>query len=185
MREIPRKAQKRLHGSMPFAMTRSLEFPKTRDVHHRPLDFPRPGQWPIHCCTSVQAFPITHVPGGSMFLASLILFLLAACGGVGLFTLRLRNRPLPGWLGAAHGIVAASGLALLGYGVIHGGYGGNKPQIALTLLIIAALGGFGLAYLNHGIKRPLPIPLILVHAAIAVAGVITLLWHLLAATSPP
>jgi hypothetical protein len=47
------------------------------------------------------------------------------------------------------------------------------PKVALGLFIVAALGGFGL-FSFHLRKKDLPIPLVLVHAVVAVAGFLSL-----------
>jgi hypothetical protein len=73
-----------------------------------------------------------------------------------------------------HGIFAASGLVLLLLAVFVHGAGG--PVLwALCLFLIAALGGFTLAFGFHARKKPLPGGVVVVHAAVAVIGFLLLL----------
>ena len=104
-----------------------------------------------------------------MFLATVLLGI-AAVGGLAMALIRFTGTPRPPtWLAMLHGVLAASGLVLL----INAAMTVGVPQlakIALGLLILAALGG---AYINlqfHWKNLPLPIPLILLHAGVAVAG---------------
>jgi FtsH-binding integral membrane protein len=46
-------------------------------------------------------------------VTSLILFILAAVGGLTLFSIDIRNKPVPKWLAVIHPIVAALGLLTL------------------------------------------------------------------------
>src|SRR5688572_11778245 len=105
---------------------------------------------------------------------ALVLFALAAVGGLIMAIMRFRGRPLPPFgLAIAHGLAAASGLAVLLF-VVAGGGMPAAVTIGLVLLLAAALGGF-LLFSNHLRKKPLPIPLLIVHALVAVAGFLTLL----------
>ena len=73
-----------------------------------------------------------------------------------------------------HGIFAASGLVLLLLAVFVHGAGG--PVLwALCLFLIAALGGFTLAFGFHARKKPLPGGVVVVHAAVAMIGFLILL----------
>ena len=101
---------------------------------------------------------------------ALVLLGIAALGGLVMAVMRFRGTPRPpNWLAMLHGLLAASGLVLL----INAAFTVGVPQLAqfaLGLLVLAALGG---AYINlqyHGKNLPLPIPVILLHAALAVAG---------------
>jgi hypothetical protein len=104
-----------------------------------------------------------------------ILFALAAVGGATMAVLRLRGaaRP-PDWLTMLHGLLAAAGLVLLLNAYFTVGLPG-MAQLALLLFLLAAAGG---AYINlgfHSKQLPLPIPLMLGHAALAVVGFLLLL----------
>lgn len=105
---------------------------------------------------------------------ALILFAVAAVGGIAMAALHFRGRtPPPVALAVLHGIFAASGLVALFLLMLKAGLSGT-PAIALGLLLVAALGGFGL--LSFHIRgRALPNGLLIGHALLAVAGFVTLL----------
>ena len=100
---------------------------------------------------------------------------LAALGGATLAGIRLSGKPRPPtWLALVHGVVAATGLVLLAYEV----YTYSVPvatQIALGILVLAAVGGLTLFLGFHMKERDLPIPLVLGHGLTAVVGYVTLL----------
>jgi hypothetical protein len=48
-----------------------------------------------------------------MFIASIVLFVLAALGGITLFIRDIQHKPLPKWLAIMHGLVAIIGFAVL------------------------------------------------------------------------
>ncbi|MEO8400341.1 MAG: hypothetical protein ABI597_00920 [Gammaproteobacteria bacterium] len=50
---------------------------------------------------------------GSGPILSLVLFILAALGGITLFTIDMQNKPIPKWIAIVHPLVAASGLIAL------------------------------------------------------------------------
>jgi len=104
---------------------------------------------------------------------ALILFALAAVGGLTMAVIRLRGKPLPPMgLALAHGAAAAAGLIALLVAVKQ-----SAPPVATTALIvflIAAAGGFVL-FFSHLRKVALPIWLVAVHALVAVAAFVTLL----------
>jgi hypothetical protein len=105
---------------------------------------------------------------------ALVLFALAAMGGLVLALQRFSGKPLPSFpIALAHGAAAASGLVALTVVVVGGG-GGESAKIGLLLVVAAALGGFFL-FSKHLRSTPLPIPIVIVHALVAVAGFITLL----------
>ncbi len=58
-----------------------------------------------------------------MLILSVILFAVAALGGLVLGVLGLRQRGLPMWLSLIHGVVAAAGLITLILGVVQGNAG--------------------------------------------------------------
>jgi hypothetical protein len=105
---------------------------------------------------------------------ALVLFGLAALGGLVLAGQRLRGAPQPALpLALAHGAFAAAGLVALIVTVI----GGDAPSMARTALIVflvAAVGGFFL-FAQHLQKKALPIPVMVVHALVAVTGFLLLL----------
>ncbi len=98
-----------------------------------------------------------------------------AVGGLVMAGIRLKGveRP-PSWLAMAHGVLAAAALTLLTYAALTVGIP-KLAQYALGLLFLAAIGGAAINLLYHAKMLPLPIPLIIVHALIAVAGFVLLL----------
>jgi hypothetical protein len=111
-------------------------------------------------------------------MLALILFIIAALGGLTLFTLRLQHRPLPLWLALVHGAFAVSGLIALMVQVINGPAPGTQPRVALGLLVLAAIGGL-LAFSFHLRRLPIPIPMLIVHGVVAASGVITLATYVM------
>ena len=106
---------------------------------------------------------------------ALVLFAIAAVGGIVMATIRFSGKPHPPtWLAMLHGFLAGAGLTLLIYAACTVGL----PSLALTataLFVVAALGG-AVMNLNYHLKMlPLPKWLVLVHAAIAVVGFLCLL----------
>lgn len=72
-----------------------------------------------------------------------------------------------------HGVLAATGLLLLLIAVARGAVG---PALwALGFFLVAALGGFGMAFGFHARRKPLPKGLVAGHAALAVIGFLLLL----------
>src|SRR3546814_2708776 len=83
----------------------------------------------------------------------------------------LRVQVGPWALSLVHAALGATGLVLTLVAVL-GGAGGHAP-LALIILLVAALGGFFLASF-HLRKAPAPKPVVIVHAAVAVIGVVLL-----------
>ncbi len=107
-------------------------------------------------------------------MIALVLFGIAALGGLVMAAIRLRGaeRP-PTGIALLHGALAAAGLIALIVAVV----GGSVPGLARTALIIfivAALGGFFL-FAQHMQKKALPIPVMVIHALVAVVGFVLLL----------
>lgn len=108
-----------------------------------------------------------------MRVVALILFAVAALGGVYMATSRIRherNPPVP--VAVVHGLAAATGLILLLIHVFGAGFPG-LPTVSAVLFVVAALGGFILIS-NHAKGRLIPKPLVGVHAAAAVIGFVLL-----------
>lgn len=105
-------------------------------------------------------------------MVPIVLFALAALGGVVLAIMRLRGRTtLPIGLAVVHGLVAAAGLVALIAAVVGSGLG---AQASLGLFVIAALGGVALfSFQLRG--KPLPIGLMLAHGLVAVVAFVLLL----------
>ena len=107
---------------------------------------------------------------------ALILFALAAVGGLIMASQRLGGRPQPALpLALIHGAAAAAGLVSLILAVAGAGGVGSYASTGLVLLVIAALGGFVL-FSFHLRGKPLPIPVMIIHALVAVAGFLILLF---------
>jgi hypothetical protein len=105
---------------------------------------------------------------------ALVLFGFAAVGGLVLATQRFKGAPQPALpVAVIHGALAASGLVALVIAVTSGAV----PPIAkgaLVVFLVAAVGGFFL-FSKHMQRTPLPIPVVVVHALVAVTGFILLL----------
>ena len=105
-----------------------------------------------------------------------ILLGLAALGGLTVAGMRLSGTPRPPtWMALGHGAIAAAGLACLIYAATVSPGLPQLAQIALGVLILAALGGAIIFVGFHLQGQPLPIPLILGHGIIAVTGYVLLL----------
>ena len=104
-----------------------------------------------------------------MLTYAVAIFAVAAVGGIYLALLHFQGKPLPMPAAIAHGVAAAIGLVLLILYVLSDG-SASLATIALVILVVAALGGFYLfsIYLKD---KPLPSPVVIIHAVAAVAGV--------------
>jgi hypothetical protein len=104
----------------------------------------------------------------------LVLFAIAALGGLVMATQRLRGAPQPTLaIALVHGALAAVALILLIVAVASTAVP-TLAKAALVLFIVAALGGFFL-FAQHMQKKALPIPVMIVHAGVAVIAFICLL----------
>jgi hypothetical protein len=107
-----------------------------------------------------------------MLELSVILFAVAALGGLVLANSVLRGRLAPRAISLLHAALGAAGHILLGLAVLGGATGGLLP-IALLVLVVAALGGFFLASF-HLRAQPGPKPVVVIHALVAVTGFVLL-----------
>ncbi|MBC7990919.1 MAG: hypothetical protein H7Y19_15250 [Luteimonas sp.] len=113
-----------------------------------------------------------------MLTYALIVFAIAAVGGLLLASSVLRGRLAPWALSIGHALLGATGLILLIVTVLQGSTPG-RVAAALGLLVVAALGGFYLASLHlRGTVAPKAV--VFIHAGVAVAGFLTLLSAVLA-----
>jgi hypothetical protein len=111
-----------------------------------------------------------------MLIIAVVLFAVAALGGVTLATLHFRQKGLPIALALAHGLFAAAGLVVVIVAVI-GGSVGNLLMGSLALFVIAALGGFAL--FSFQLRRlRLPTPVVLIHGLVAVVAFVLLLLRI-------
>ncbi|MEO8002605.1 MAG: hypothetical protein ABI644_12075 [Arenimonas sp.] len=110
-----------------------------------------------------------------MMQTAVVLFALAALGGILMAGIRFSGRPRPpSWLAMGHGFMAAAGLTLLIYAELTVGIPA-LAELALGLFIVAAMGGAMMNLLFHSKQLPLPIPLMLLHATLAVSAFVVLL----------
>jgi hypothetical protein len=107
-----------------------------------------------------------------------ILLSLAALGGIAMVVIRLKGAPLPPTgLATGHGALAGIGVIVLAYNAYTPGIS-QLAQIALGVFVLASLGGVTLFMMFHKKGRPLPIPFMLGHGLIALAGLGLLLYTL-------
>jgi hypothetical protein len=112
---------------------------------------------------------------GTTMNAAAIVLSLAALGGLTMLVMRLGGSPRPPtWLALGHGAIAATGVLLLAYAAATSGIPG-MAQVALGLLLLAALGGITIFVRYHLKHLPLPIPFVLGHGLLALTAV-GLLW---------
>lgn len=116
-----------------------------------------------------------------MLQTAVVLLAVTAAGGLLAAGFRFSGRPHPPTLLAMlHGLLAASGLTLVLYVAAVNGL----PQgawIGLLALLAAVLGGLVLNLGYHWKNQPLPIWLVMVHAAVAAVGLVVLAlftWNL-------
>lgn len=99
-----------------------------------------------------------------------VLLGLTALGGVVMTVIRLRGAPRPpSSIAMAHGLLAGAALTLLLYFWARQGL----PTLAKAgtgVLLVAAAGGTWLNLQFHSKLQPLPIPVVLLHAVLAVVG---------------
>jgi hypothetical protein len=98
------------------------------------------------------------------------LLAIAALGGMTMAAIRLKgaDRP-PSSFAMAHGVAAAAALTLLVYSWFTVGIP-PMAQAATGVLMLAALGGTYVNLRYHSQMLPLPIPLMVGHALVAVVG---------------
>lgn len=107
-----------------------------------------------------------------MLTYAIVVFAVAAVGGLVLAAHVLRNKFAPWAVSVLHALLGAAGLILLITLILQG----NAPQqavIGFGLLLLAALGGFFLASFHARRKLP-PKAVVVIHAGVAVVGFLTL-----------
>jgi len=135
---------------------------------------------PAHDCIRSLTIHFIHTMRqgeNDMLLYAVLIFAVAAIGGLVLASSVLRGKLAPWAISALHALLGASGLVLLILVVLQGAAPGRLTA-ALALLVLAALGGFFLASF-HMRKQVAPKAVVLVHAGVAVVGFLTLLSLLL------
>ena len=110
----------------------------------------------------------------TMLKTAVVLLALTGAGGLLMAAIRLGgHRNPPSSIAMLHGLLAGSGLTLLLYAGFTAGIPSNA-WIGLVLLAGAALGGIVLNLGYHTKGALLPAWLVLVHAAIALLGLVLL-----------
>lgn len=104
---------------------------------------------------------------------ALLLFALAAVGGLFLAVRHFRGAELLLPVSLVHGAAGAIGLVLLLIAFLRAADGGPSVATPLLILVVAALGGFFL-FSFHLRARRAPSAALVIHALVAVAGVLTL-----------
>lgn len=110
-----------------------------------------------------------------MLQGAVIVLVIGALGGLGLAGFVLRGQLAMWPLTILHALLAATGLVLTVLVLLGKGGEAAPPHtgLALALLLAAALVGIYLVSF-HTRRRPGPKPVVLVHAAVAVVGVVLL-----------
>jgi hypothetical protein len=110
-----------------------------------------------------------------MMKTACVLLAVTALGGLVMAGIRFAGKPRPPtWLAMLHGLLAGSAVTLLLYAYFTVGL----PALAgwaLLLFLVAAAGGAFLNLNYHWKLVPLPIGMMVGHAAIAVVGFVLLL----------
>lgn len=103
------------------------------------------------------------------------LFAVSAVGGLAMAGIRLfGKRNPPAWLALAHGLLAGAGLTLLAYAALTTSIP-RMAMFALLLFLVAAAGGMVMNLGYQWKQRPLPVPLLTVHALLAIFAFVLLL----------
>jgi predicted membrane channel-forming protein YqfA (hemolysin III family) len=105
---------------------------------------------------------------------TVLIFAIAAVVGLTMAVAVFQGRFPPIASAVIHGILAASGLVLLIVAVCMHRVGGSA-RWALGFFLVAALGGFTLAFAYHARKKNLPTNFVVGHATLAVIGFLLLL----------
>lgn len=108
-----------------------------------------------------------------MISIALILFALAALGGIGLAWMHFENDDAPLSIAAVHGLLGAAGLVTLLWTLFQSG-GDGLLWGSAVLFVLTALGGF-LLIANHLREESLSSSLIFAHGGAAVVAFVLLL----------
>jgi hypothetical protein len=110
----------------------------------------------------------------SLLWITILVFAIGAVIGLTMALAVFKGRFPPVSSAVLHGLFGATGLVLLIVAVFV--YGTTGPvQWAFWLFLIAALGGFFIAFGFHAKKKTIPPGIVVVHALIAVVGFLILL----------
>jgi hypothetical protein len=116
------------------------------------------------------------------FTWALVVFVLAAIGGLTLAAIHFSGKNPPKRLADGHGLVALTGLVLLGLSLSDA----RTPGIAgscLALFVISGTGGVVMRIMT-GRGRRLPTPLVLAHGALNAVSLSLLLYAYFTGESP-
>ncbi len=108
-----------------------------------------------------------------MIYLPIVLFAIAAIGGVTLVWLKFSGKDLPWFVIIGHGLFAAAGLVALIANVVQNS-GIALMNVCLILFLIVAVGGFTLFSFQLR-KKALPNAIILVHGGVAVISFLLLI----------
>lgn len=112
-----------------------------------------------------------------MLVTAILVFLVAAIGGLVMAVHIFRDRTPPMPLALLHGLLGATGLGLLIWLWLQNAVS-PAVTVGLAILVVAALGGFFL-FSFHLRGKPHPKAVVIVHALAAVCGVGALAFALL------
>ena len=107
-----------------------------------------------------------------MLRIAVLVFAIAALGGLVLAIRHFKGQDRPWPLAILHGLLGAVGLILLLLPVLNRG-APALARTALALFVVAALGGF-LLFSFHLRNKPLPSPVVVIHAGVAVVAFVLL-----------
>lgn len=107
-----------------------------------------------------------------MLNLAILIFAVAALGGLILAIMHFRGIKRPWPLTIVHGLGGAAGLVLLLIPVLKGAVSG-QAKLAFGLFLLAALGGF-LLFAYRLQDRKLPSAVVLIHGGVAVAAFLIL-----------
>lgn len=116
-----------------------------------------------------------------MLKIAVILFAVAAVGGLVMAARIFQGSKAPWPLSIGHALLGATGLVLVLLNVINGA--GSLLLAALIILVIAALGGFYLASFHARGQLP-PKAVVIIHALVAVSGFLLLLGVVFVPATP-
>jgi lipid-A-disaccharide synthase-like uncharacterized protein len=113
-----------------------------------------------------------------MLNLDMLLFAIAAIGGITLLVMRINGKPRSLVLALGHGLFAAAGLAVLIYMAAAEQDKSNITTLPLIFFLVAALGGFFL-FSYRLRKKDFPIPVGAIHGLVAVVGFLILLFKMI------
>lgn len=112
-----------------------------------------------------------------MLIATIFLFVIAACFGVVLLSAILKNKKTPKPVVFIHGCVAGLALLIL---ITYIATGNTSPLLitSATLFVLAALGGLAM-FTKDISKQPIPKVIAVLHPIIAISALVILVIYVL------